>query len=458
MTNRCMEEVKQLPDTEPGKELSTKLNRISEIAKQDPKIRFTSLAHLLSEEYLKECYGELNRQAVTGIDRINYAVYGKNLEENIADLVDRLKQKRYRAVDIQRAWIPKPDGGQRPIGILVLEDKIVQRGVAKILSAIYEQDFLDVSYGYREGLSGHDVLKALELNIMKGGANYLLDIDIKGYFDSIDHGWLMKMLRKRIADRTGLRLIGKWLRVGVLEEGKRSRNEEGVPQGGVISPILSNIYLHYVLDLWICRKLAREMKERIYLVRYADDLVIGCQDKMDGEKLWEMLPERLKKFGLELSCEKSRLIEFGRGAYKKHKGSRKKLSTFDFLGFTHYMTRSRKGGVRLGRKTIGRRMRRSLMAVNDKLRRMRNALPFRKLYVHLCRILQGYYNYYGFAGNYATLNRFKYAVERMWFKWINRRSQRKSFNWEEFRELLKRYPLPEPRIHKGYRWIYAAYL
>ena len=447
-----------MPDTEPGKELSTKLNRISEIAKQDPKIRFTSLAHLLSEEYLKECYGELNRQAVTGIDRINYAVYGKNLEENIADLVDRLKQKSYRAVDIQRAWIPKPDGGQRPIGILVLEDKIVQRGVAKILSAIYEQDFLDVSYGYREGLSGHDALKALELNIMKGGANYLLDIDIKGYFDSIDHGWLLKMLRKRIADRTVLRLIGKWLRVGVLEEGKRSRNEEGVPQGGVISPILSNIYLHYVLDLWICRKLAREMKERIYLVRYADDLVIGCQDKMDGEKLWEMLPERLKKFGLELSCEKSRLIEFGRGAYKKHKGSRKKLSTFDFLGFTHYMTRSRKGGVRLGRKTIGRRMRRSLMAVNDKLRRMRNALPFRKLYVHLCRILQGYYNYYGFAGNYATLNRFKYSVERMWFKWINRRSQRKSFNWEEFRELLKRYPLPEPRIHKGYRWIYAAYL
>ena len=447
-----------MPDTEPGKELSTKLNRISEIAKQDPKIRFTSLAHLLSEEYLKECYGELNRQAVTGIDRINYAVYGKNLEENIADLVDRLKQKRYRAVDIQRAWIPKPDGGQRPIGILVLEDKIVQRGVAKILSAIYEQDFLDVSYGYREGLSGHDALKALELNIMKGGANYLLDIDIKGYFDSIDHGWLLKMLRKRIADRTVLRLIGKWLRVGVLEEGKRSRNEEGVPQGGVISPILSNIYLHYVLDLWICRKLAREMKERIYLVRYADDLVIGCQDKMDGEKLWEMLPERLKKFGLELSCEKSRLIEFGRGAYKKHKGNRNKLSTFDFLGFTHYMTRSRKGGVRLGRKTIGRRMRRSLMAVNDKLRRMRNALPFRKLYVHLCRILQGYYNYYGFAGNYATLNRFKYSVERMWFKWINRRSQRKSFNWEEFRELLKRYPLPEPRIHKGYRWIYAAYL
>ena len=447
-----------MPDTEPGKELSTKLNRISEIAKQDPKIRFTSLAHLLSEEYLKECYGELNRQAVTGIDRINYAVYGKNLEENIADLVDRLKQKRYRAVDIQRAWIPKPDGGQRPIGILVLEDKIVQRGVAKILSAIYEQDFLDVSYGYREGLSGHDALKALELNIMKGGANYLLDIDIKGYFDSIDHGWLLKMLGKRIADRTVLRLIGKWLRVGVLEEGKRSRNEEGVPQGGVISPILSNIYLHYVLDLWICRKLAREMKERIYLVRYADDLVIGCQDKMDGEKLWEMLPERLKKFGLELSCEKSRLIEFGRGAYKKHKGNRNKLSTFDFLGFTHYMTRSRKGGVRLGRKTIGRRMRRSLMAVNDKLRRMRNALPFRKLYVHLCRILQGYYNYYGFAGNYATLNRFKYSVERMWFKWINRRSQRKSFNWEEFRELLKRYPLPEPRIHKGYRWIYAAYL
>jgi RNA-directed DNA polymerase len=453
-----MEEVKQLPDTEPGKGLSTKLNRLSEIARQDPKIRFTSLAHLLTEEYLKECYGELNRQAAAGIDRISYEAYGENLEENIADLVKRLKQKHYRAVDIRRAWIPKPDGGQRPIGILVLEDKVVQRGVAKILSAIYEQDFLEVSYGFREGLSGHDALKALELNIMKGEVNYLLDIDIRRYFDSIDHGWLMKMLRKRIADRTILRLIGKWLRVGVLEEGKRSRNEVGVPQGGVISPILSNIYLHYVLDLWICRKVTREMREGIYLVRYADDFVIGCQDKMDGEKLWEMLPERLKKFGLELTCEKSRLIEFGRGAYKKQQGSRKKLSTFDFLGFTHYMTRSRKGGVRLGRKTIGKRMRRSLIAINDKLRRMRNSLPFRKLYVHLCRILQGYYNYYGFAGNYATLNKYKYAVERMWFKWINRRSQRKSFNWEEFQELLKRFPLPEPRIHKGYRWIYAAYL
>lgn len=253
-----MEEVKQLPDTEPGKELSTKLNRLSEIAKQNPKIRFTSFAHLLTEEYLKECYGELNRQAAAGIDRISYEAYGENLEENIADLVKRLKQKRYRAVDIRRAWIPKPDGGQRPIGILVLEDKIVQRGGVKILSAIYEQDFLDVSYGFREGLSGHDALKALELNIMKGGVNYLLDIDIRGYFDSIDHGWLMKMLRKRIADRTILRLIGKWLKVGVLEEGKRSPNKEGVPQGGVISPILSNIYLHYVLDLWICRKVARE--------------------------------------------------------------------------------------------------------------------------------------------------------------------------------------------------------
>jgi len=453
-----MEEVKQLPDAEPGKELSTKLNRLSEIAEQDPKIRFTSLAHLLTEEYLKGCYGELNRQAAAGIDRISYEAYGEHLEENIADLVKRLKGKRYRAVDIRRAWIPKPEGGQRPIGILVLEDKIVQRGVAKILSAIYDQDFLDVSYGFREGLSGHDALKALELKIMKGGVKYLLDIDIRGYFDSIDHGWLLKMLRERIADRTILRLIGKWLRVGVLEEGKRSRNEAGVPQGGVISPILSNIYLHYVLDLWICRRVAREMNDRIYLVRYADDFVIGCRDKSDGEKLWEMLPERMKEFGLELSQEKSRLIEFGRGAYKKHQGRRRKLSTFDFLGFTHYMTRSRKGGVRLGRKTISKRMRMSLSAVNDKLRRMRNVLPFRKLYMHLCRILQGYYNYYGFAGNYATLNKYKYAIERMWFKWINRRSQRKSFNWEEFQELLKRYPLPEPRIHKGYRWIYAAYL
>ena len=445
-----------MQDTEPGKALSTELKRLSEIAARDSKIKFTSLAHLLTEEFLKGCYRELNHQAAAGIDQVSYESYGEELDRNIADLVKRLRENRYRANDIRRVWIPKPDGRERPLGIPVLEDRIVQRGVAKILSAIYEQDFLDVSYGFRAGKSGHDALKTLELSIMKGGVNYLIDVDIKGYFDHVDHKWLMRMMKERIVDRTILRLIGKWLRAGVLEEGKRICNEVGVPQGGVISPLLANIYLHYVLDLWIMRKVRRELAGRIYLIRYADDFVIGCTGREDAQKVWEKLPDRLKQFGLELSAEKSRLIEFGRRAYLEGKGNGSRVNTVDFLGFTHYMTRCRRGGARLGRKTIGKRYRSTLIAMNDKLRNLRNLLSFRELHVHLGRVLKGYYNYYGFAGNAATLNKFAYAVERMWFKWLNRRSQRKSFNWEEYQERRKRFPLPRPRIVKGYSWIYAA--
>jgi group II intron reverse transcriptase/maturase len=444
--------------TEPKEALSTELNRLSEIAARDSKVKFTSLAHLLTEEFLKDCYCGLNHQAAAGIDQVSYECYGEELDRNIADLVRRLREKRYRANDIRRVWIPKPDGRERPLGIPVLEDKIVQRGVAKILSAIYEQDFLEVSYGFREGLSGHDALRALELSIMRDGVNYLIDVDVKGYFDHVDHKWLIRMIRERIVDRTILRLIGKWLRAGVLEEGKRVRNEVGVPQGGVISPLLANIYLHYVLDLWITRKVRKELAGRIYLIRYGDDFVIGCTDGGDAQKVWGILPGRLKQFGLELSSEKSRLIEFGHKAYLESQGNGARLDTFDFLGFTHYLTRSRRGGVRLGRKTIGKRYRRTLVALNDKLRKLRNLLPFRELHRYLCRVLKGYYNYYGFAGNMATLNKFAYAVERIWYKWINRRSQRKSFNWEEFQGLRKRFPLPKPRIVKSYRWIYAASL
>ncbi|MEW5804244.1 MAG: group II intron reverse transcriptase/maturase [bacterium] len=444
-----------MPDAELGSKLSTKLNRLSEIASQKPTLKFTSLAHLLDKECLKESYTELNPKAVAGIDGVSYKEYGKELEANIERLVERLKSGEYRAVDIRRAWIPKPDGGRRPLGILVLEDKIVQRGVARILSAIYEQDFLDSSYGFREGRNAHEALRAIELSIMQGGVNCLLDVDIRGYFDHIDREWLMKMLHERIADRTILRLIGKWLKVGVLEEGKRISTELGVPQGSVISPILSNIYLHYVLDLWIKCVVAHQVKSRVYLIRFADDYVIGCTNRQDAQKVWEMLPARLEKFGLEIAKEKSRLIEFGQIAYMRSRQNGCKLSTFDFLGFTHYMTSDRKGMPKLGRKTIGKRMRRTLIALNDKLRRLRNAMPVQELYKYLCRILKGYYNYFGFAGNAATLNKFADVVKKMWFKWLNRRSQKKSFNWDEFIAFHKQYPLPKPKIDRGYSWIYG---
>lgn len=443
-----------MTDAEPGSELSTKLSRLSEIAKQNPTLKFISLAHLLNKECLVQSYRELNSQAAVGIDRVRYNEYGKCLEKNIEKLIERLKSGEYKAVDIRRVWIPKPDGGQRPLGILALEDKIVQRGVVRILSAIYEQDFLDSSYGFRANRNGHGALKAIELSIMKGGVNYLLDVDIKGYFDHINHGMLMSMLGERIADRTILRLIGKWLKVGVLEEGNRTCNELGVPQGAVISPLLSNIYLHHVLDLWIRDEVAKQLIGNVYLIRFADDLVIGCKNQQDAQKVWNMLQTRLEKFGLELSQEKSRLIEFGQIAYMRSKRVGKKLATFNFLGFTHYMAQDRKDGLKLGRKTIGKRMRRTLVALNDKLRNLRNMLPFKKLYKHLCRILKGYYNYFGFAGNFATLKKFEYTVERMWFKWLNRRSQKRSFDWSGFKALRKQFPLPKPRILKSYRWIY----
>ncbi|MDR4497103.1 MAG: group II intron reverse transcriptase/maturase [Candidatus Scalindua sp.] len=458
MTNRCLVEEKQLPNTESGNKLSTKLKRLAEIARQEPTTKFTSLAHLLDEECLKESYRELNRDAAIGIDHISYEEYGVDLTANISGLVKRLKNKSYKAIDIRRVLIPKPEGGERALGILVLEDKIVQKAVAKILNAIYEQDFLEVSYGFRLNKNCHDALKALELAVIKGGINYILDIDIRGYFDNMNHKWLMRMLRERIVDQTVLRLIGKWLRVGIVAEGKRIRNKLGVPQGGTISPILSNIYLHYVVDLWIKKSVAQAISGRIYLIRYCDDFVIGCTGKQTAEDIWDKLPCRLIKFGLELSKEKCRLIEFGRRAYYQSKGGKKKLNTFDFLGFTHYMARSRRGGVKLSRKTIGRRMRKTLIVMNNKLREKRNLLPFRKLHTYLCRILNGYYNYYGFAGNLATLRRFEYAIRRMWYKWLNRRSHRKSFNWDQYIELLNRYPLPQPKILKGYNWIYSTNL
>lgn len=445
-----------MPDAEPGIELSTKLNRLSEIAKQNPTLKFTSLAHLLNKECLMRSYWELNSQAAVGIDQVSSKEYGKDLEANIEKLIERLKSGKYKAVDIRRVWIPKPDGGQRPLGILALEDKIVQRGVVKILNAIYEQDFLDASYGFRENRNGHDALKAIELSIMRGGVNYLLDVDIKGYFDHIVPSKLMSILRERIVDRTILRLIGKWLKVGVLEEGKRTCNELGLPQGAVILPILSNIYGHYVLDKWIENEVSKQLISKVYLIRYADDVIIGCKNQQDAQKVWDMLQTRLQKYGLELSQEKSRLIEFGQIAYMRSKRMGKKLSTFDFLGFTHYMAQDRNGRVKLGRKTIGKRMRRKLAALNDKLRRLRNMLPFHELYKYLCRVLKGYYNYFGFAGNFQTLNKFAHAVVRMWFKWLNRRSQKKSYDWNGFNDLLKQFPLPKPRIVKSYRWIYEG--
>lgn len=443
-------------DTESTTGVYTKLNRIAEIARSKPREKFLSLAHLLNEQFLTTCFYELNRNAAAGIDKQDWIDYEKDLSINIEMLVERMKAKQYRAQDIRRVWIPKPDGGERPLGILTIEDKIVQRGTANILNAIYEQDFLDSSYGFREGRSCHEALKAVELMVMKDGVNYLLDVDIKGYFDNINHEWLMKMIEERVVDTTIKNLIGKWLKVGVLEEGKRTEMEEGTPQGGVISPLLANIYLHYTLDLWLEKHIAPRMKGKVKLVRYADDFVIGCSNEEDAKAIWKLLPERLAKFGLMMSKEKSRMIEFGKKAfYEVKRGNGKEQGTFDFLGFTHYMKYSRKGKACVGRKTIGKRMRRKLKEINTQLKEWRNKMKFSIICKKLRRVLSGYYNYYGFAGNTRAITKFHFIVVKLWFKWLNRRSQKRSFTWEEFNKMLERYPLVKPKIVKTYAWIYS---
>ncbi|MCD6318417.1 group II intron reverse transcriptase/maturase [Candidatus Aerophobetes bacterium] len=430
-----------------GKRKSTKLSSLSFRARENPQLRFTSLAHILTLDFLKECFWELKKNEAPGVDRVRVKEYRGNLEENLKDLVERLKSKRYRPQPVRRVYIPKPKKGKRPLGIPIVEDKIVQMELKRILEAIFEVDFLDVSYGFRPGRNCHQALDVLDKVVMGKPVNYIVDMDIEKFFDTVNHKCLMKLLRKRIADPNILRLIGRLLRQEVMEEGKYHQVDNGTPQGGILSPLLANIYLHYCLDMWFEKVVKREAIGFCKLIRYCDDFVVGFQKISDARAFGKALRERLSRSGLKISKEKSRIIPFGRYPWLSTHGKGKKLKTFDFLGFTHYCTRTRKGHFRVGRKTAKAKFRQRIKELNGWLKDTCNLIELKEWWQILRLKLLGHYNYYGISGNMLKMNAFYKRAIRLTFKWMNRRSQKKSYNWTQFYRFLQYNPLPKPRIY-----------
>jgi group II intron reverse transcriptase/maturase len=430
-----------------GRQMVTKLESLTLRAREDPKCKFTSLAHLLSEDFLKECFRELKRDKASGIDGVTVQGYEVNLEDNLKDLVGRLKAKRYRPQPVRRVYIPKPDGSKRGLGIPAVEDKIVQMGIKKILEAIFEVDFMDVSYGFRPNRSCHDALDVLDKAIMTKPINYVVDMDIEKFFDTIDHGWLMRCLRERIIDTSLLRLIVRFLKAGVMEEGKYVEVDKGTPQGGIISPILANIYLHYILDLWFEKAVKRQLTGYVGLIRYGDDFVVCFQRGDEAKAFEEMLKQRLNKFGLRIAEGKSRVIGFGRYEWEKAQQEGRKVATFDFLGFTHYCDKTRRGKFKLGRKTSSKRFRQKVKAANQWLKRVRNQVTLTEWWKVYRLKLLGHYRYYGISGNMLALRGFFKETSALAYKWINRRSQKKSFTYAQYCNFKKYNPLPEPKIY-----------
>ena len=435
-----------MPDTEMETQTLTKLALLSQRAREDSRCRFTSLAHLLDAEFLKRCYYELGRDRASGIDNVTWKEYGENLDENLKDLVARMKAKRYKPQPAKRVYIPKDEHSKRPLGLPSLEDKIVQKGIACILEAIYEADFLDCSYGFRPGRNCHQALNAVDKTIMTKPVNHVIDANIKGFFDNVSHEWLIKFLQVRISDPSFLLLIRRFLKAGYVDARQFVETERGTPQGGNLSPILSNVFLHYVLDLWFKKRVKPRIEGRCYLVRYADDFLCMVQNKDDAERIKQELQERFAKFDLELHSEKTVAISFGRYERENAKRQKRKPHTFDFLGFTHFCGQSRKGKFIVGRKTSAKKFRKKCRELNAWLKAIRNTVKTKDWWSVLIAKLRGHYQYYGVSGNMPSLRRFYVATLRLVRKWLNRRSQRKSYSWKRFIEYLKHYSLPMPRI------------
>jgi RNA-directed DNA polymerase len=423
----------------------TDINRIAELAKEDPKRQFSSIAHLITGEKLYEAFRSLRKNASAGIDGVTYQQYETNAEENIRQLHQRLKEGKYRAQPLRRVYIPKEDGKQRPISIPALEDKIVQKAAVDLLNAIYEQDFLDCSYGFRPGRGQHQALEEVGRIICTRPIGWILEIDIRSYFDSIVRSALVEMIEKRVTDGSVLRLIGKWIKVGVIEDGRLLVSETGTGQGQPISPLLANVYLHHVLDKWFEDEVKPRLKGEAYEIRFADDAILCFQHREDAEKVLAVLPKRFEKYGLTLHPEKTRLIEFGRYAAKNAKKQGKKPATFNFLGFVHICARSRKGKFTVHVKTIAKRLRRGLKAVGDWCKRHRHD-PVKEQQKTLNAKLRGHYQYYGRPTNYRSIWQFYRRVQRIWKEWLGRRTRGKRLTWERFKDILRQFPLLLPRI------------
>ncbi|MCD6395770.1 MAG: group II intron reverse transcriptase/maturase [Planctomycetes bacterium] len=423
-----------------------KLALISERAQREPRYQFTCLAHLLNAGFLRECYYSLGRDRASGIDGVSWKEYGKDLDGNLNNLVTRMKVKRYKPLPAKRVYIPKNEHEKRPLGLPALEDKIVQKGISRILEAIYEADFLDCSYGFRPARSCHQAINAVDKTIMTKPVNHVIEADIKGYFDNVSHKWMMEFLQVCIKDPSFLLLIRRFLKAGYFEAGQIVATEQGTPQGGNFSPILSNIFLHYVLDLWFEKIVKLHVRGACHLVRYADDFICMVQYADDARRIEQALRERFAKFGLELHSEKTRTLSFGRYERQNARRQRRKANTFDFLGFTHFCGKSRKGKFIVGRQTSWKKFHQKCKEMNDWLRKIRNHKKAKEWWPTLAAKLRGHYQYYGVSGNMRSLNRFYLKTLRLTRKWLNRRSQRKRFYWKGFNAYLKHYPLPRPRI------------
>lgn len=430
----------------------TQRQRIAELARQAPQMGFTSLNHLLDLPLLHEAYRRTRKDGAVGVDGQTAADYETHLQGNLQSLLDRAKSGTYRAPPVRRVHIPKGLDSKetRPIGIPTFEDKVLQRAVALILEAIYEQDFLDCSYGFRPGRSAHQALTDLWQQSAQAQGGWILEVDIRKFFDTLDHAHLRELVKRRVRDGVLLRLIGKWLNAGVLEEGVLSYPESGSPQGGVISPLLANVYLHYVLDVWFEEEVKPRLRGQAFLIRYADDLVMGFACEEDARRVWEVLPKRFGKYGLTLHPDKTRLVPFGRPPRCPTDTPGSKPGTFDFLGFTHHWGRSRKGYWVVQRQTARNRFQRATRKVADWCRLNRHQ-PIPEQHRTLSQKLRGHYGYYGITGNSRALAQFRWVVGRIWRKWLSRRSWG-SLSWDSFNRLSERFPLPPPVVvHSVYR-------
>jgi RNA-directed DNA polymerase len=433
------------PGRSAGTDVPSGLDRVREVARRDKDAQFTALLHHVDLIRLGKAYEAIRPQAAPGVDGTTWGAYGQDLEANLRDLHRRLHSGAYRASPSRRAYIPKADGRLRPLGIATLEDKIVQRAVTEVLNAVYEADFLGFSYGFRPGRSPHDALDALATGIYRKKVNWVLDADIRDFFTSLDHGWLETFLRHRIADERVLRLIRKWLRAGVIEDGNWSETVEGAPQGASASPLLANVYLHYVLDRWLRQWRRRRARGEVIIVRFADDFVAGFEYQDDARRLLADLRERFAKFALELHADKTRLIEFGRfAAERRSQRGLGKPETFDFLGFTHICAQNRNGRFMLKRVTISKRMRAKLREVKDQLRR-RQHLPVPEQGRWLASVVRGHLAYYAVPGNGRAIRAFRKQATRHWCMALRRRSQRHRLDWKRMNRIATRW-LPAAQV------------
>jgi len=439
-----------LGNTEDGLEsfsVYTKQQRIAELAKQMPEAGFTSLAYHIDLEWLKEAYRRTRKDGAVGVDQVTAAQYAEKLDDNLSVLLERFKSGSYFAPPVKRVYIPKEVGGEpiRPIGIPTLEDKVLQRAVVMLLTPLYEQDFSDCSYGFRPRRSAHQALEALWQGVMSmGGSSWVLEVDIRSYFDTVEHRYLREFYRKRVRDGVITRVLGKWLKAGVMEDGAIRYPDEGTPQGGVVSPLLANIYLHEVLDVWFEREVVPRLLGRAKIIRFADDFVIVFSRKADAQRVAEVLPKRFDRFGLTIHESKTRLVDFR--CPDRREG---KPGVFDFLGFTHYWGKSRKGNWVVRRKTAKKKLKQAIRRMYIWCKRNRHQ-PVEEQWRTLRRKVHGHYGYYGVTFNMGSIKGFYEQAKRSWRKWLNRRSRDKDMPWERFNRLLKRYPLPKPRIVHQY--------